>query len=77
MATCPRCGGFLGEKHRCRGLWRRWGKTAGWFVIGAGAGYVFSFMLTEGPAPPELIITCTLLGAVLVSAVRHTLSLEE
>jgi hypothetical protein len=22
MATCPRCGGFLHDRHRCVGLWR-------------------------------------------------------
>lgn len=76
MATCPRCGSFLDEKHRCRGLWRRRGRTAGWFVVGAGAGFVSAFMVSEGPAP-ELIVACTLLGAVLVSAVRHALTLEE
>jgi hypothetical protein len=29
MATCPRCGGFLDEQHRCVGLWPRRARSLG------------------------------------------------
>ena len=69
MATCPSCGGFLHDRHRCRGRWRRRLRSAAWNLAGAGGGVAVSFAFTERPAL-GLIATCALLGAVLVTAVR-------
>ena len=69
MATCPHCGGFLHDRHRCRGRWRRSARSAAWTLAGVVGGAVLSFAFTERPAI-ALIATCALLGAVLVTAVR-------
>ena len=68
MATCPRCGGFLHENHRCRGRWRR-ARSASWTSAGVASGAASAWLLAERPAI-ALIATCGLLGAVLVTAVR-------
>ena len=70
MATCPHCGGFLHDHHRCRGRWWRRGREAGAAVVGASAGGAAAFGLAERPAV-ALVVTCGLLGAVLVTAVRR------
>ena len=70
MATCPRCGGFLHDNHRCRGRWRRLARTASWTGTGLAAGGASSFLFTEQPAV-ALIATCGVLGVVLVTAVRR------
>lgn len=70
MATCPRCGGFLHENHRCRGRWRQYARTASWTGAGLASGAASSFLFAEPPAV-ALIATCSVLGAVLVNAVRR------
>ena len=69
MATCPNCGGFLHDHHRCRGRWRRRLRSAVWTLAGMAGGAAVSFSFPERPAL-ALIATCALLGAVLVTAVR-------
>jgi hypothetical protein len=70
MATCPHCGGFLHEHHRCRGRWWRRGRQATAALIGASAGALVAFWIADGP-PMALILTCGLLGAVLITAFRR------
>jgi hypothetical protein len=51
MATCPRCGEFLHEHHRCRGVWRL--RLRAWFhvllggIIGAGVGWLLFLPFTQ------------------------------
>ena len=64
-----RSGGFLHEHHRCRGLWRRGAREAAFGLAGVSAGAAFAFLMADRPAV-ELIVTCALLGGVLVTAFR-------
>jgi hypothetical protein len=66
MATCPRCGGYLGSRHRCRGVGLR---TSGLVLLGAAAGFLGPFLIADRPSGPLLIVT-SLLGAVLTLAVH-------
>jgi hypothetical protein len=70
MATCPRCGGYLGSHHRCRGVGLRRLRTAGLILLGAGIGFLGPFLIADRPTEPLLLVT-TLLGAVLTLAL-HT-----
>jgi hypothetical protein len=70
MATCPQCGGFLHDGHRCRAGWRRRGRSAGATLFGAAAGALLAFALADRP-PLALILTCGVLGVVLISAFRR------
>lgn len=72
MATCPQCGGFLTDGHRCRGGWRRAGRYAIVSAVGALLGYLATFASFENPAG-ALVAVVTLLGAVLALAVWRSL----
>jgi hypothetical protein len=71
MATCPRCGGFLDDHHRCVGLWkyrlRAWrvlllggivGGVAGWLIFSAVAGQAFWLA----------VVIAAVIGILIVSA---------
>lgn len=66
MATCPRCGGFLDEHHRCRGPWRFYIRTLTVAVLGALIGSLAVLVFNEQPAT-AFIIVMALLGAVLLT----------
>jgi predicted MFS family arabinose efflux permease len=68
MATCPKCGGYLGDDHRCSGAWRHAARTMGVALGGAAFGVVAVRMVAEHPSMPLLAATA-LLAAVLVTAV--------
>jgi hypothetical protein len=68
MATCPKCGGYLGSHHRCRGNVRRALREISLGVAGGIAGFVGAFPLAEHPSNLLLLVT-TLLGVVLTLAV--------
>jgi len=69
MATCPRCGGYLGSTHRCRGVGLRRLRTSGFVLVGAALGFLGPFLFADRPTEPLLLVT-TLLGAVLTLAVH-------
>jgi hypothetical protein len=70
MATCPRCGGYLGSHHRCRGVGLRRLRTFGFVLFGAAVGFVGPFLIADRPSEPLLLVT-SLLGAVLTLAVHR------
>ena len=70
MATCPKCGGYLGSHHRCRGNARRVLREVSLGVAGGIAGFVGAFPLAEHPSNLLLLVT-TLLGIVLTLAVHR------
>jgi hypothetical protein len=69
MATCPRCGGYLGSHHRCRGVGLRRLRTSSFVLLGAAAGFLGPFLIADRPSGPFLLVT-SLLGAVLTLAVH-------
>jgi hypothetical protein len=75
MATCPRCGGFLDEQHRCSGIWRlrlRAGRDVllGGLVGGTG-GWLFLTVVNGQPSLASIVVTA-LLGMALVLAWQRT-----
>jgi hypothetical protein len=67
MATCPKCGGYLSDDHRCCGAWRHIARTMGVALGGAVFGVVAVLVLAEHPSK-SLLVVAGLLGAVLVTA---------
>ena len=67
MATCPKCGGYLSDDHRCFGAWRRITRATGVGVAGAVFGVVVVLVLAEHSSE-SLLTVAGLLGAVVVSA---------
>ena len=72
MATCPQCGRFLTDGHRCRGSWRRAGRYTVVAAAGALMGCLGAYVTFENPAG-SLVAVITLLGAVLAPAVWRSL----
>ena len=72
MATCPKCGGFLTDGHRCFGAWRHVGRYTMVAAVGALLGCVGAFVSFEHPAE-SLVAVVSLLGAVLAPAVWRSL----
>jgi hypothetical protein len=67
MATCPKCGGYLSDDHRCFGAWRHIARTMGLALAGAVFSVVAVLVLAEHPSK-SLLAVAGLLGAVLVTA---------
>jgi hypothetical protein len=67
MATCPKCGGYLSDDHRCFGAWWQIVRTIGVAFAGAVFGIVAVVALAEHPST-SLLGAMGLLGAVLVTA---------
>lgn len=74
MATCPSCGGFLDEHHRCVGLWRRRLRIAGVAIAGAILGPVAVLAVVERPAD-SLLVVAALLGTVVFTALMQSVRL--
>jgi hypothetical protein len=70
MATCPQCGGYLNEGHRCCGRWRHVISIVGVALVGGLVGVVAVSVLVEHPAA-AFVATAGLLGAVLVTALSR------
>ena len=70
MATCPKCSGFLGEGHRCRGAWRRHAWSLFTALCGALLGVVAAATLSDH-ATNLLMTVAGVLGAVLFEALRR------
>lgn len=73
MATCPRCGGFLGARHRCSGLWRLrlrfWGALLVGGIIGAAVGaLVLSLVYDE--ISWYSVALAAFIGIFIMTAVR-------
>jgi hypothetical protein len=69
MATCPRCGRFLDEHHRCTGLWRRRARRVGVAVAGALIAVFVPFAFPGYGASPVASVVAALLGALIASAI--------
>lgn len=69
MATCPKCGEYLGTRHRCWGI-RRQLQALGFTLAGGFGGLLVVFLVSDRPSEPLLAVTATL-GAVLTLAVRR------
>jgi hypothetical protein len=70
MATCPKCGHYLGSSHRCRGNRRRLLRAMSLGIGGGVVGFFSAFPMAEYPSDLLLVVT-TLLGAVLTLAVHR------
>jgi hypothetical protein len=72
MATCPKCGGYLSDDHRCFGAWRHIARTLGVTVAGALCGVVVVLLLVEHPSMPLLAATGVLAAVVVTALWRAT-----
>ena len=74
MATCPSCGGFLNQGHRCppRVLWRRRVGRVG--IIGAGAVVGLVVVEATGLGGAWVLLIASALGGVLSFAVWKSVS---
>jgi hypothetical protein len=69
MATCPRCGGFLDDRHRCTGLWRLRLRALRSTVLGGLVGGVLGWLVNSiafGSASWPSIGIAALLGMIIV-----------
>ena len=69
MATCPKCGGYLGPNHHCWGG-RRAFALVRLALIGAAVGFVLPLLWLDRSSMP-LLLTTSALGMVLTLAVRR------
>ena len=46
MATCPRCGGYLGDRHRCHGAWRRVRAATIAVCLGSAIGVILALAVS-------------------------------
>jgi hypothetical protein len=71
VATCPRCGGFLNEHHRCTGLWRlrlrAWRAVLLGGIVGSVGGSLLLSAFIGQPSWLSIAVTA-LLGMILVVA---------
>jgi hypothetical protein len=71
MATCPKCGGPLGDQHRCAGLGRLrlrlWGTRLAGALIGGGIGTLL-LSLVYGRAAWPAVILAGVVGFLIVQA---------
>jgi hypothetical protein len=68
MATCPRCGGFLGSNHRCRGVWRLKRRALLAMLIAAtigGALTWLTFLVFFGQASAVVVAIGALVGLII------------
>jgi len=76
MATCPRCGAFLGEGHQCHHLWRRRLRLGTSVVVAMGLGSFVGMFLLFGVVdhPSSLTIAVvTILGMITGEAARQAI----
>ena len=68
MATCPRCGKFLGEHHHCVGLWRRRLSSATGMLSGAILSMLLLYAVSDNPSA-IIVALGVAVGAILGRAV--------
>jgi hypothetical protein len=68
--TCPQCGGYLSDDHRCVGAWWRITRTMVVALVGAPFGVIAASVLAEQPSQ-SLLAVAGLLGAVLGAALAR------
>jgi hypothetical protein len=60
MATCPHCGGFLGERHHCEGLWPRRARRVGGSTLAMLGGVVLSmavlYLVSNNPSSASIAL---------------------
>ena len=71
MATCPRCGHFLGECHRCQGVWqlrvRVWSRVFSGLLVGALVA-VGASVATHNGLSLSAVALAALTGGIVSSA---------
>jgi hypothetical protein len=74
MATCPRCGGFLNEHHRCIGLWRlrlrAWWRLLFGAAIGGALGWLVLVAVAGQPSWLSVMVAATI-GMVVVIGLQR------
>ena len=74
MATCPNCGGYLGERHNCAGVWRLHAGVAARIgvgaLIGGIVGGVVIGVLVGVPSLASLFVTATVGGIIAHAIIR-------
>lgn len=74
MATCPRCGQFLGAHHECRGLWRLrlyvWVRIALGALGGAAVGTVMTIVVFGSAGLPSVLLSLAAGGVITWSFLR-------
>jgi hypothetical protein len=76
MATCPRCGAFLGEGHQCRNPWRRRLRLGVSIAMAIGLGgsvSVFLLFRVTGNPTKATVAVVAILGVVAGEAVRQAI----
>jgi hypothetical protein len=73
MATCPRCGAFLSDDHRCVGLWRGQLRTIAAMFGGAILSVVALYAVSDQPSAIVVAIG-VISGMVLGRAVWGAVS---
>jgi hypothetical protein len=71
VATCPDCGGYLGDDHHCRGRRRRRQREVVVGGSGAFVGLIASFFIFSGPRTYYWLVPAgmTVLGGVIAISV--------
>ena len=65
MSTCPDCGQYLADGHRCGGRWRKRRRAAIAALIGALAGAVVPSVAFTTLVDPTILAFSMTLGAVM------------
>lgn len=71
MATCPDCGGYLGDRHVCTRARRRRSQRGliATALVGAAGGVVLSFLVTAAPHSLLASSLTAVLGAVVAVSI--------
>ena len=69
VATCPRCGGFLHERHRCRGLWKRRARSVVAMLGGAILSTLVLYTISGDPQGWAVVLS-VLVGMIVGEALR-------
>lgn len=73
MATCPDCGCYLGDEHRCKGKWRIELRLLAWTlrsaIIGSVAGGLLLFLIYGRVSLVAIGLTATI-GIIVEKALQ-------
>jgi hypothetical protein len=73
MATCPKCGDFLDEHHRCVGLWRRRARNVGAMLAGAVLSTVALYAVSDNPSLATVafgVVSGMVIGQAVLTVTR-------